>query len=97
MNKEPPALCVTTRPQGRDSKHVKLTSCILIVNNTAISLRVFGVKLTGKKIPKEDDILNVINKRTSRCKEMKPNEVFRVPFPWLLEELCVVVEVTYDG
>ena len=94
--KENPALCVTTRPQGRHSKRVELTSCILFSNNTYLSLRLYGIKMSGKA-PSEDDTLNVVNKMTAKKYELGPNEVFRVPFPWIMEELCVVVEVMYDG
>lgn len=70
--KHNPALCVTTRPQGRDSKRVELTSCILFANNTYLTLRLYGIKNGGKNLT-EDDTLNVVNKMTAKKYDVGPN------------------------
>ncbi len=38
-----------------------------------------------------------IDKAGARFELLSPNEVFRIPLIWLIEELCLVVQVSHDG
>ena len=67
LSKEPPVLCVRTSPEGRNGRYIELSSNVVFSNNTYTNLRIFGIKLPGKA-PSEDEILNLINKKTAKPK-----------------------------